>query len=151
MVDPPGVEPGTRQCECRVIPLYYGPAPLPYNKRMCRTMMWTVQDSAKRSLLAVARRSARPCSHDHACSHGTRVRFRAPFRPTHQKSLNASTSGSFVVWRLLYSFRTCLIHGGVSNLDYFDFSEWLVQPCERVVQENIRTCKRNSPLIRSQG
>ena len=25
LVDPPGIEPGPRQCECRVIPLYYGP------------------------------------------------------------------------------------------------------------------------------
>src|SRR3989344_3137032 len=25
LVDPPGIEPGPRQCECRVMPLYYGP------------------------------------------------------------------------------------------------------------------------------
>ena len=28
IVDSPGIEPGTRQCECRVIPLYYEPFPL---------------------------------------------------------------------------------------------------------------------------
>ena len=25
LVDPPGIEPGPRQCECRVMPFYYGP------------------------------------------------------------------------------------------------------------------------------
>ena len=32
-VDSPGIEPGYRQCECRVIPLYYEPVLEPFDER----------------------------------------------------------------------------------------------------------------------
>lgn len=43
-------------------------------------------------------------------------------------------------WSLLLDVRTRLINGGVSNFQYFDFSEWLVRPFERVGDGEIRTC-----------
>lgn len=59
---------------------------------------------------------------------------------SYTKTTCRGTAGCLYMWSLLLDVRNCLIYGGVSNLDYFDFSEWLVRPFERVREEEIRTC-----------
>lgn len=41
-----------------------------------------------------------------------------------------------------------LIHGGVSNLQYFDFSEWLARPFERRVLSRARPNRCHARLAR---